>query len=83
MSERTYGVGELVREVNAALQGFGEVWVRGELSGVKVASSGHRYFQLKDAEGQLSCAMWAKRADRLRFELVDGQAVLVRGRLEV
>ena len=83
MSERTYGVGELVREVNAALQGFGEVWVRGELSGVKVASSGHRYFQIKDAEGQLSCAMWAKRADRLRFELVDGQAVLVRGRLEV
>jgi exodeoxyribonuclease VII large subunit len=83
VSERTYGVGELVREVNAALQGFGEVWVRGELSGVKVASSGHRYFQIKDAEGQLSCAMWAKRADRLRFELVDGQAVLVRGRLEV
>ena len=83
MSGRTYGVGELVREVNAALQGFGEVWVRGELSGVKVASSGHRYFSLKDAEGQLSCAMWAARADRLRFKLADGQAVLVRGHLEV
>ncbi len=84
MSAHTYGVGELVREINAALAGgFGEVWVRGELSGVKVAASGHRYFQVKDAEGQLSCAMWAARADRLRFKLEDGQAVLLRGRLEV
>ncbi|MGD1147561.1 MAG: exodeoxyribonuclease VII large subunit [Thermoanaerobaculaceae bacterium] len=84
MSARTYGVGELIREVNAALAGgFGEVWVRGELSGVKVAGSGHRYFQVKDGEGQLSCAMWATRADRLKFKLEDGQAVLLRGRLEV
>ncbi|HVN76761.1 MAG TPA: exodeoxyribonuclease VII large subunit [Thermoanaerobaculaceae bacterium] len=84
MSARTYGVGELIREVNAMLAGgFGEVWVRGELSGVKVAASGHRYFQVKDADGQLSCAMWAARADRLRFKLADGQAVLLRGTLEV
>jgi exodeoxyribonuclease VII large subunit len=84
VSARTYGVGELVREINATLAGgFGEVWVRGELSGVKVAASGHRYFQVKDAEGQLSCAMWAARADRLKFKLEDGQAVLLRGRLEV
>ena len=84
MSARTYGVGELIREINATLAGgFGEVWVRGELSGVKVATSGHRYFQVKDAEGQLSCAMWAARADRLKFKLEDGQAVLLRGRLEV
>jgi len=84
VSARTYGVGELIREINATLAGgFGEVWVRGELSGVKVATSGHRYFQVKDAEGQLSCAMWAARADRLKFKLEDGQAVLLRGRLEV
>jgi len=84
VSARTYGVGELIREVNAMLAGgFGEVWVRGELSGVKVAASGHRYFQVKDADGQLSCAMWAARADRLRFKLADGQAVLLRGTLEV
>ena len=84
MSARVFGVGELVREVNAALAGtFGEVWVKGELSGVKVAGSGHRYFQLKDAEGTLSCAMWAARADRLRYKLADGVAVLLRGTLEV
>jgi exodeoxyribonuclease VII large subunit len=84
VSARVWSVGELVRGINAALAGsFGEVWVRGELSGVKVAASGHRYFQVKDAEGQLSCAMWAARADRLRFKLTDGLAVLLRGALEV
>ncbi len=84
MSARIWGVGELVREINATLAGaFADVWVRGELSGVKVAASGHRYFQVKDGEGQLSCAMWAARADRLRFKLADGLAVLLRGSLEV
>ncbi len=84
MSTRIFGVGELIRNVNAALAaGFADVWVRGELSGVKTAGSGHRYFQVKDAEGTLSCAMWAARADRLRFKLVDGLAVLLHGFLEV
>jgi exodeoxyribonuclease VII large subunit len=84
VTTRQWGVGELVREVNAALAGaIGEVWVRGELSGVKVAGSGHRYFQVKDAEGTLSCAMWASRADRLRFKLADGLKVLLRASLEV
>ncbi|MGE5234794.1 MAG: exodeoxyribonuclease VII large subunit [Acidobacteriota bacterium] len=84
MSARIWRVGELIREINAQLAGgFGEVTVRGELSGVKVAGSGHRYFQVKDGDGTLSCAMWAARADRLRFKLADGLAVLLRGTLEV
>ncbi len=84
MSPRVWAVGELLREVNALLAGaLGEVMVRGELSGVKVAGSGHCYFQLKDTDGTVSCALWASRADRLRFRLTDGLAVLVRGTLEV
>lgn len=84
MSGKVWTVGELIRQVNAVLAGaVGEVVVRGELSGVKVAGSGHCYFQLKDAEGTLSCALWGSRADRLKFKLTDGLAVLVRGSLEI
>ncbi|MFH1177427.1 MAG: exodeoxyribonuclease VII large subunit [Acidobacteriota bacterium] len=84
MSSRVWGVGELLAEVNAALAGaIGEFWLRGELSGVKIAGSGHRYFQVKDSTGALSCALWARSADRLRFKLTDGLAVLLRGHLEV
>lgn len=80
---RVYQVAELVEAVNAQLSALGEVWVRGELSGVKVASSGHRYFTLKDQQAALACVFWASRADRLRFKLADGLAVVVRGNLEV
>jgi exodeoxyribonuclease VII large subunit len=84
VSARIWGVGELVGQINEVLaREFDEVWVKGELSGVKVAASGHRYFQVKDPDGQLSCAMWAARADRLRFKLADGLAVLLRGTVEV
>lgn len=80
---KVFQVSELVAAINAQLSALGEVWVRGELSGVKVSPSGHRYFALKDPEGQLSCVMWSSRADRLRFKLTDGLAVLVRATLEV
>ncbi len=83
MTGRIWGVAELIRDINAALAGFGEVWVRGELSGVRVAASGHRYFQVKDSDGTMSCAMWSRNADRLRFKLTDGLAVLLRGNVEV
>ncbi len=84
MSARVWGVGELLRQVNAVLAGsLGQVIVRGELSGVKIAASGHRYFQVKDGDGSLSCALWAQRGDRLRFKLTDGLAVLLHGSLEV
>jgi len=84
VSARIWGVGELLRQVNAVLAGsLGEVVLRGELSGVKVAASGHRYFQIKDTDGSLSCAFWSQRADRLRFKLTDGLAVVLHGHLEV
>lgn len=83
MTPHIWTIADLISTVNASLRGLGEVWVRGELSGVKVAGSGHRYFQLKDAGGVLACAMWASFADRLRFRLQDGLEVLALGRLEV
>ena len=84
MTARVWGVGELLRHVNTVLAGsIGSVVLRGELSGVKVAASGHRYFQVKDADGTISCALWAQRGDRLRFKLADGLAVVLHGTLEV
>ncbi|HEV8359233.1 MAG TPA: exodeoxyribonuclease VII large subunit [Candidatus Thermoplasmatota archaeon] len=59
-----------------------DVWVRGEVSNVKLASSGHAYFVLKDEHAQLACVAWNARA-RLRFELKDGLSVLLRARLDL
>ena len=65
---------------------FGAVAVRGELSGLTRAASGHWYFSLKDADGApalLRCAMFRRAAVLVDFTPADGQQVELRGRLGV
>jgi len=82
-----WDVGALLLATADLLQArFGAVTVRGELSGVVRAASGHRYFALKDMAGAgalLRCAMFRRAAALLDFEARDGQQVEVRGRLAV
>src|SRR5436190_6890039 len=60
-----------------------DVWVRGELSSVTNAASGHLYFSIKDAGGCLECVMWRSTAQWLRFKLEPGAGVLVHGRVDM
>jgi exodeoxyribonuclease VII large subunit len=60
-----------------------DVWVRGELSAVTQAASGHLYFSLKDTGGCLECVMWRSTAQWLRFELEPGGGVLVHGKVDL
>ncbi|BDB70391.1 exodeoxyribonuclease 7 large subunit [Comamonas thiooxydans] len=62
---------------------FNPVAVRGELSGFSRAASGHCYFNLKDASGQIRCAMFRRAAEQVGFSPRDGELVEVRGRLGV
>ncbi len=79
-----WAVGALVRAVADALQArFNPVAVRGEVSGFSRAASGHCYFTLKDAAGQLRCAMFRRAAGLLDFAPREGDQVEVRGRLSV
>ncbi len=59
------------------------VAVRGEISNCKLHSSGHIYFSLKDAGGQLSAVMFRFSAARLTFVPKDGQKVIAVGRVSV
>lgn len=81
---RVWDVGALCRAVADALDArFNPVSVRGEISGFSRAGSGHCYFALKDASGQLRCAMFRRAAGLLDFAPRDGDQVEVRGRLAV
>ncbi len=62
---------------------FQGVWVSGEISGVKLAASGHYYFTLKDHTSQLRCVCFRMTARFLKFKPQDGVAVLARGRIDV
>jgi len=81
---RIYGVSEL----NAAVQSlfedhFRAIWVEGEISNCRPATSGHFYFSLKDANSQLKCALFKGAARFVKFRPQDGMRVLARGNVEV
>ncbi|MFM9916228.1 MAG: exodeoxyribonuclease VII large subunit [Rhizobacter sp.] len=82
-----WGVAGLVHAIGDALAArFGACTVRGELSGYTRASSGHCYFNLKDANGDsaaIRCAMFKRAASLLQFQPSDGQQVQLRGRVAV
>ena len=81
---RVWAVGALCRAVADALDArFNPVAVRGEVSGFSRAPSGHCYFTLKDAQGQVRCAMFRRAASLLGFVPRDGDLVEVQGRLGV
>lgn len=81
---QVWAVGALCRAVADALDArFNPVTVRGEISSLTRAGSGHCYFTLKDAQGQLRCAMFRRSVQLLDFEPAEGELVEVRGRVAV
>lgn len=77
-------VSELNRLLRTCLEAdVPEVWVAGEISNLRVPSSGHSYFRLKDEEGQLAAVMFRSAARQLRFAPQDGMAVLAHGRVSL
>ena len=55
--------------------------LRGELSGVKRAASGHLYCSLKDDGAKIDAVMWRGNAQRLSFLPEDGVEVIASGKL--
>ena len=79
-----FTVSEVTRKVKLLLEGsFTSVAVQGELSNVKLHTSGHLYFTLKDEASQISGVLWRSRAASLGFVPDDGRKVVVTGRLTV
>lgn len=77
-------VSELTQAIKLQLEStFARVWVKGEVSNLKLQTSGHLYFSLKDEYSQISCACF--RQDLIKVPLVpkDGDQVLVRAEMNV
>ena len=75
-----------VTEISLSLKGcveqiFGHVKVRGEISGLKRAASGHTYFSLKDADSVLSAVCWRGRSETTQAALQEGLEVVCTGKL--
>ena len=76
---RIISVTELLRCVRDTLERrFPLAWIRGELSNLSRAPSGHCYFTLKDGTAQVDCVMFRSRVAALDWEPRDGMQVEVR-----
>lgn len=59
------------------------IYVKGEISNLKIHSSGHVYFSLKDRESRIKCVMFKSSFSRLKFLPEEGMQVIVRGYLSI
>jgi exodeoxyribonuclease VII large subunit len=81
---RALTVSQLTAQLKGVMEdSFRLVWVSGEISNCKQASSGHIYFTLKDEGAQLSAILWRSAAQRLRFQVKDGLKVLAAGPIQL
>ncbi|NLB48577.1 MAG: exodeoxyribonuclease VII large subunit [Erysipelotrichia bacterium] len=59
------------------------IYIKGEISNLKYASSGHLYFSLKDEKALISAMMFANYARKLAFKVENGQEVVLFGSIDV
>ena len=83
-ARKVLSVTELTWQIKRLLEGqVGQVWVTGEITNLRLQSSGHIYFTLKDAGAQLSCVLFRGERGVERTLLQDGQKVTLQGELTV
>jgi exodeoxyribonuclease VII large subunit len=87
MSETATNLPEFsVSELSGAIrrtveEGFPLVRVRGEVSGLKAAASGHTYFDLKDDKAVLNAIIWKQSSRVIRIRPEQGMEVICTGRV--
>src|SRR6267143_3170272 len=79
-TRRVLTVSEVTTQVKRLLEKeIGLVWVTGEVTNLRVQSSGHIYFTLKDANAQLNCVLFRGETVANRELLEDGRKLIVQG----
>lgn len=80
-----FTVAVLTRRIKEILTSgdFANIWIKGELSNVSYSASGHVYFNIKDEEAILACALFKARAAKVRFRLENGLKVEALGSISV
>ena len=83
---QTYSVAEITRYIHELLDAdetLADIWLRGEISNLTKARSGHWYFTMKDAAAQIRCVMFRGAARTVRVDVRPGDEILAHGRVSV
>jgi len=77
-----FSVTEISNKIKLLLENnFSVIRIRGEISGLKVAASGHGYFNLKDTNAVIAATCWKHCLSRVNFSLAEGLEVIVTGKI--
>ena len=86
MKRRTYSVGQVNKYIYGLLDNepfLRGIRIEGEVSNLKYHSSGHIYFDLKDASGKLSAAMFRNYRSGLTYRMQEGDNIVATGDVAV
>ncbi len=77
-----YSVSEISNKIKNLLEhNFESIAIKGEISGLKIATSGHGYFSLKDSGAVLAAICWRHVLSRINFKLEEGLEIIVSGKI--
>ncbi|MDY6863248.1 MAG: exodeoxyribonuclease VII large subunit [Thermodesulfobacteriota bacterium] len=84
MAKNILTVSELTGMIRSNLElNFSSLWIEGEISNLRIPSSGHCYFILKDKKSQIRCVIFRSIAYGLPYNLEDGLSVICKAGLTV
>ncbi|GJQ58797.1 MAG: exodeoxyribonuclease VII large subunit [Candidatus Scalindua sp. AMX11] len=82
--KKLFTVSEITKKIKKSLEyEFPCVGIVGEISNVRIPSSGHVYLTLKDKTAQLQAVIFRNSASKIKFKLKDGMEILSFGALTV
>jgi len=86
LDKRIFSVSEITGHIKNLLKGdkeLGDFYLRGEISSPIQYSSSHTYFTLKDEKSQISCVLFKRTCENIKFNLEHGMKVIIRGSIDV
>ena len=82
VEEKIYGVSEVSMLIKRNIEkNFSDIKVKGEVSGLKIHSSGHAYLALKDNDALMDAVCWGIHARQFKYKLEDGLEIVAKGRM--
>ncbi|MCH9625247.1 MAG: Exodeoxyribonuclease 7 large subunit [Chlamydiales bacterium] len=83
-SSTVFSVSELTFAIKNQLESrFNSLTIRGEISNAKLHSSGHLYFDLKDASSKISAVMFRSQYQKVARPPKEGDQVVLKGAISV
>ncbi|MDD6302770.1 MAG: exodeoxyribonuclease VII large subunit [Bacillales bacterium] len=86
MEKQIYNVTTLNQYIKNLIEGdflLSNVLVKGEICNLNKHYTGHYYFSIKDEESKISCMMFSFNVRSLKFDLKNGDEVLINGHVSV